>query len=99
MESLQSPGTSRLHVILLATVLGAVTDISVVIMTPKYESSTSIYILNKQDDSTLTYSDLQTGTQITKDYTELVTSRTVMEKVINKLNLNGTYDDMEDISS
>lgn len=89
----------KLHVILLAAILGIVTGlfVSIVIMTPKYQSSTSIYVLNKQDDSTLTYSDLQTGTQITKDYTELVTSRTVMEKVINRLNLNNAYDDMENI--
>ena len=83
----------KLHVILLAVILGAVTGlfISVVIMTPKYESATSIYVLSKQDGNAITYSDLQTGTQITKDYTELVTSRTVMENVINKLELNTTY--------
>jgi len=87
----------KLHVILLAAILGAVTGlfISVVIMTPKYESATSIYVLSKQDGNAITYSDLQTGTQITKDYTELVTSRTVMENVINKLDLNNTYKDME----
>ena len=87
----------RLHVILLAVILGAVTGLflSVVIMTPKYESSTSIYVLSKQDGNAITYTDLQTGTQITKDYTELVTSRTVMENVINKLNLNTDYQDME----
>ena len=86
----------RLHVILLAAILGAVTGlfVSVVIMTPKYESSTSIYVLSKQDGNAITYTDLQTGTQITKDYTELVTSRTVMEKVINTLSLNTTYKDM-----
>ncbi|MGN0246825.1 MAG: YveK family protein [Lachnospiraceae bacterium] len=90
----------KLHVILLATILGIITGlfVSIVLMTPKYQSSTSIYVLNKQDDSTLTYSDLQTGTQITKDYTELVKSRTVMEKVINRLALNQTYEDMENIS-
>ncbi len=89
----------KLHVILLAAILGIITGlfVSIVLMTPKYQSSTSIYVLNKQDDSTLTYSDLQTGTQITKDYTELVKSRTVMEKVINRLELNTTYEDMENI--
>lgn len=89
----------KLHVILLAAILGIITGlfVSIVLMTPKYQSSTSIYVLNKQDDSTLTYSDLQTGTQITKDYTELVKSRTVMEKVINRLELNKTYEDMENI--
>lgn len=90
----------KLHVILLAAILGIITGlfVSIVLMTPKYQSSTSIYVLNKQDDNTLTYSDLQTGTQITKDYTELVKSRTVMEKVINRLELNQTYEDMEKIS-
>lgn len=89
----------KLHVIALALVLGvsAALFVSLVIMTPKYQSSTSIYVLNKQDDSTLTYTDLQTGTQITKDYTELVKSRTVMEKVINQLDLNNVYLDMSEL--
>ena len=65
--------------------------ISKFILTPTYESTTKIYILNKSDNTTVTYSDVQMGTQLTKDYAELINSRYVLEKVIDKLVL----DDME----
>ena len=47
----------------------------------------------------VTYSDLQTGSQLTKDYAELVKSRSVMEQVISQLRLNEQYEDMEKIDS
>ncbi len=57
-------------------------------LTPMYESTTKVYILNKKDgNSSLTYSDLQLGSQLTKDYAELIKSRNVLEKVIENLGL------------
>jgi capsular polysaccharide biosynthesis protein len=47
-----------------------------------------MYIINRQSNETLTYSDLQTGTQLTKDYQELVTSRPVLEEVRSELSLD-----------
>ena len=47
-------------------------------------------VLNKQDSNTLTSADMQTSTQLTKDYAELIKSRTVLEGVIAQLNLNIT---------
>jgi len=35
---------------------------------PTYESTTSVYVVSKQGEGNLTYSDLQLGTQLTKDY-------------------------------
>lgn len=61
--------------------------ISKFILTPTYESTTKIYILNKSDNTTVTYSDVQMGTQLTKDYAELINSRYVLEKVILQLSL------------
>jgi capsular polysaccharide biosynthesis protein len=65
--------------------------VSAFVVTDMYESTTSVYILNKQDNSTLTYSDVQLGTQLTKDYANLITSRSVLEKVISDCNLDMTY--------
>ena len=58
-------------------------------MTPTYQSVTKIYILNKQDSSStnVTYNDLQVGTQLVKDYSELIKSRFVLEAVIEQLDL------------
>lgn len=61
------------------------------VMTPAYESTTKIYILNKQNSDSVTYSDLQIGTQLTKDYAELIQSRFVLEEVIEQLDLDMGY--------
>ncbi len=61
--------------------------ISKFILTPYYDSTTKIYILNKTDSTSVTYSDVQMGTQLTKDYAELINSRYVLEEVIRKLSL------------
>ncbi len=45
----------------------------------------------------MTYSDVQMGTQLTKDYAELINSRYVLEEVIEKLSLAETeYQDLLD---
>lgn len=64
------------------------------ILTPTYKSTTKIYILNKSESQTITYSDVQMGTQLTKDYAELINSRYVLEEVIQMLSLELEYDEM-----
>ncbi len=61
---------------------------------PSYESTTKIYILNKQESANLTYSDMQLGTQLTKDYAELIKSRYVLEGVAQEQSLALTYKEM-----
>lgn len=85
-----------LHWLWLIVVCGAITGIlafciSNFMIHEKYESTTTVYILNRQNESTVTYSDLQTGTQLTKDYAQLIKSRYVLESVIRDLGLNYSY--------
>lgn len=61
------------------------------VVTPTYQSTTKIYILSKQNNDSVTYSDLQMGTQLTKDYAELIQSRFVLEEVIEQLGLGMSY--------
>lgn len=65
--------------------------ISMFVLTPTYESTTKIYILNKTENNSVTYSDVQMGTQLTKDYAELINSRYVLEEVIQQLFLDLEY--------
>ena len=65
-------------------------------LTPTYESTTKIYILNKNENASVTYSDVQLGTQLTKDYAELINSRYVLEEVIQELMLETEYEDLLD---
>lgn len=76
--------------ILCAVIFGVFTKVMLV---PKYQSTIKLYIVNKQDsEKSMTYSDLQTGSQLTKDYQVLVKSRAVTEQVIKDLNLNITHE-------
>lgn len=73
--------------------------LSMFVVTPTYESTTKIYILNKSESTAVTYSDVQMGTQLTKDYAELISSRYVLEEVIQKLSLEEEYEDLLDMVS
>ena len=73
--------------LLFATVAFAYTKFMV---TPMYRSTTSIYVLNKQNEGSVTSSDLSASTQLTYDYSQLIKSRSVAEEVIKRLKLNMT---------
>ena len=68
--------------------------ISKFIIPPTYKSTTKIYILNKNENTSVTYSDVQIGTQLTKDYAELINSRYVLEAVIQELSLSIDYKEL-----
>ena len=87
----------RLWIIIVAAlVCGAVAFMySFFIITPQYQSTTKVYILNKQNASgSVTYSDVQLSATLSKDYVQLVTSRYVIEGVIKELNLDETYESL-----
>lgn len=87
---------SRIWLILSAGMFLALVcfALSSFVLTPTYESTTKIYILNKTESSSITYSDVQMGTQLTKDYAELISSRYVLEEVIQKLALDLDYSEL-----
>lgn len=87
---------ARIWVILLALILGGGigTAYSKVILTPKYSSTSMVYILSKE--TTLTsLADLQLGSQLAKDYKVLVTSRPVLQEVIDTLELDMGYGELK----
>ena len=92
---------SRIWLILGAGVFLALVcfAVSKFILTPTYKSTTKIYILNKSESQSVTYSDVQMGTQLTKDYAELISSRYVLEEVIQILSLEEDYDELRDMVS
>ena len=85
----------KLWIILLTGIVGAVGFglFTAMVMKPVYTSSTMLYIVNKT--TTLTsLTDLQLGTQLTKDYKVLVTSRPVTGQVITNLDLNLSHEQL-----
>lgn len=86
----------RIWVIMAVTILcgGIAGAFSKFVLTPQYTSTAMVYILSKE--TTLTsLADLQIGSQLTKDYAVIVTSRPVLEDVIEKLEMDITYKDLK----
>lgn len=82
-------------ILLVALLLGGAAYAFSKFMIPEeFQSTTKIYVLDKESGSggQTTYTDLQVGSQLTKDYAELITSRTVIEKVIADNHLESVYD-------
>lgn len=93
---------SEAHIILLSGLLMALLAFvgTKLFITPLYTSTTQMYVLTKQDNnSSVTYTDLQTGTQLTKDYMVLIKSRPVLEQVISVLNLDMEVERLADMIS
>ena len=60
------------------------------VMVPQYTSTAMMYVLSKE--TTLTsLADLQIGSQLTNDYRVLVTSRPVLEQVLENLGISPDY--------
>lgn len=81
----------KAHLILLVGILTALLAFvaTKLFVTPMYTSVTKVYVLTKQNGTTsVTSSDLQAGSYLTKDYIQLVKSRPVMEQVIAVLGLD-----------
>lgn len=82
-------------VIISAVVTGAVAlVVTIFLITPKYSSTSKLYVVNRQNDNTTTYNDIQSSSQLIKDFKVLVTSIPVIDKVIDDLNLDMTYDEV-----
>ena len=86
----------RAWMIVLALIIGGGLTAAYckVILIPQYTSTSMVYVLSKE--TTLTsLADLQIGSQLTKDYKVLATSRPVLQEVIDTLGLDRDYDDLK----
>lgn len=84
-------------ILLLSTCISAAAAllISTFFISPQYQSVTKVYILSRQQgDTAVTYNDLQTAAQLTKDYEQLIKSRYVMETVIADLGLDSSAEQL-----
>ena len=69
------------------------------IVTPMYESSTKIILVNSEEDKSgdkveITTSDIALNQKLVSTYSEIITSRKVVQRTIEKLNLNIKYADL-----
>ena len=66
------------------------------IATPKYEATCRLYV-NNASGSAIDLTDLQIGSYLATDYTEVFTTWEVREMVLQNLDLDYTYEDLEDM--
>lgn len=85
----------HLSAILLAGIVGLVIMFAYTsfLVTPLYSASSMMYVMpdNSTSMNSSTLSDMQVGQQLTSDYSSMIQSRSFMEDVIKKLNLNIDY--------
>ena len=82
---------SRVWAIVLVTALamGIAAGYTMLFVTPMYTSTSTIYV--KGTATITSVQDLTMGTQMTQDYKVVITSRPVLDQVINDLNLNMSF--------
>ena len=86
---------SKMLIILASMIVfgGIMFGYSTLLAQPVYQSTARMYILT-QSTSLTSLADIQIGTNLTYDYKVLITSRTVVEQVIENLQLDCTYGQM-----
>ena len=87
---------NRILIMIFAAIIGfgVFVTYSYFILQPQYTSTAMLYVFSKE--TTLTsLADLQIGSQLTKDYKIIISSRPVLLKVIATLNLDITYKELK----
>ncbi len=75
-----------------AVILGAYRTF---LLKPSYQADAMIYITNT--DSLITFSDLQLSAALTEDYANIINSRTVLNRVIDELQLNLDFSELREL--
>ena len=88
---------SRWKLLLLCAVLcaGAAFAYCKFMVTPQYSSTAGLYVFSKSTSVT-SLADLQIGSNLTTDYETVITSRPILDRVIARLELDETYETLED---
>lgn len=59
-------------------------------ITPQYDATTRIYVVNANNEGNLSVQDVQLGNYLVNDYREIITSQAVINQVISDNNLSET---------
>lgn len=103
LSSLFHAIVKKLWIVILCTLLGAgvAGSYTKFLVTPMYSASSKIYTVstskNKEQYNNNELTDLQVGSQLVQDYQELATSRPVVQKVIDQLHLNISYEELKNM--
>ena len=87
---------SKLPMLIAAIVIGALLAglYTSFLIPDRYTATSKMYMVSASSDSVVNLSDLNLGTSLSSDYVELMKSRPVIEDVIDKLELEYTYEQL-----
>ena len=87
---------SKLAWLILSFILGGVimAAVTIFLITPKYTATAKIYMVSASSESVLNLSDLNLGTSLSQDYSELIKIRPVFNEVIENLGLDMEYEEL-----
>lgn len=83
----------KVFILVVSSLVGVLAfGYQVLLATPQYESTSRIYVVNRQNNElgVLTNQDLQAGSYLVKDYREIILSQSVLQEVIDDLDLELT---------
>ncbi len=85
---------AKFWAVVLGAFLGCIIAFVIVVLTTqaKYESTTGIYVMSRQNGTNISYSDTQTASQLAKDCEEIIKSRTVLESVMEECGIDDSYE-------
>lgn len=80
----------KIAIMLIAAVVGGILGFvfTKITSTPSYTADITLYLMSRQSEDTVVYSDFQISQQIVYDYEKLIKSRAITDEVIEKLDLN-----------
>jgi capsular polysaccharide biosynthesis protein len=81
-----------LIVVILSTVLAGGEVYTALLKTPLYESKTNVVLISDSSSKQITTNDVTLSNNLVKTYSEIVKSRSVLNKVIEKLKLSESYE-------
>ncbi|WP_226528028.1 YveK family protein [Metabacillus niabensis] len=90
----------RLSLIIIITAIATATSgiVSYFLLTPIYESSTQILVnQTKSEEQLYNYNEVQTNLQLINTYNVVIKSPTILDKVIEKENLDTTASDLNEL--
>ncbi|MEG1424144.1 MAG: polysaccharide biosynthesis tyrosine autokinase [Peptostreptococcaceae bacterium] len=72
------------------------TFISSVLITPIYQSNTKLIVYNNKNkaNTDITTSDIEVNTKLASTYSEIIKSKSILERVISELNLKMSYENL-----
>ena len=87
------------HYLLICLLAGALllNAYSFFCIQPTYQSTSKLYVVSTSDDSVVNLNDLNLGTSLTSDYEELMLSYPVLNRVIEKLDLDMDYNQLKQL--